>query len=656
MYRRVIVAVAGALFSLLGFVAVIVTDLHDRDFPHGLGAHTRFGLDFSDSRLADQEAFARLAELDAAWGLGLVKVAPDLVGDSDARVFVAFDDRDAPATFRWFGGGVGRVMDKGRLASSAPDGTYLATGDAGKLDEFEASLAGDGVRVTRTGASVAGSLRFVVQEASFGAAVLAALALIVALALFWLSMKARSRALRVLGGCPTLRIQARDLGAFAGLLGLSAAGVTLAAAGYIGVFHGLAYVRTLVTALVGLQLAVIAVSLLVALAMSASAWPSATMLATRQPAVRSLRSAAAVLQVVVFLMVLAAAAPAWSAYRHSAVAAAEMAQWKRLADQVAVQFGLSDEGMTSVEPRVGAMVKHAEKRDAVAFSYAFDRRVWGGDFGEYAAVAFVNRRWLDIMGAHGSHDTLTPVPYDRVAAMVNREFGETLELLKRGERPVAELLAGCGYFRPSGGVRLPVSEGGSGGGLTFLEDVLVVVVPSLYDTVNDRNLTSMMSTSNVLFTGVASTQGLLERSGLSPQALRADGITGELTVVYIAEEGILRAQFLAYAVWLMTLSLVALVVAFAVAAGIYALISALLNAKRDFPLRLTGRSWGQIVQARTARQVLVGAGLVGCVALLQRPDPVWAMVAAALFGAFVVPLGQLLAARWCFVRVSKRQL
>lgn len=657
MYRRVVVVVAGALFSLLGLVAAIVTDLHDRDFPQAIGTQSRLGLDFSDSRLTDKEAFATLTELDADWNLGLVKVAPDLAGDSGGRVFVSLNDRDLPATFSWFGGdGVGKVVGRDRLANSAPDGTYLVTGDSARLDDLESRLVGAGVRVTRTEASVTDSLRFAAREGGFAAAVIAAFALIAALALFWLSMKARSRALRVLGGCPAVRIQAQDLGGFAGALLLSAAGVALAAAVYVGVSHGWLYVGTYLKALIGLQLAVITVSLLVALAMSASAWPSATMLATRQPAVKSLRSAAIVIQAMTFLLVVAAAGPAWSAYRHSSVTAAEMAQWKRLADQVAVQFGMSDEEMTSLEPQIGNLVKDAESLDAVAFSYTFAQELRQGDFGEFSAVSFVNQRWLDLMTAEAPPHALAPVPYADVKDMVNREFGETLTLLSRGDETGGDILSTFEYLRPVSGFRLPVGEGGGGGSLRFLDDVLVVVVPSLHLTINDRNLTSMISTRNVLFTGVAATQALLERHGLSAQALRDRGFNGELSIVYIAEEGILRAQFLAYVVWLMNLALVALIIAFTVAAAISALITALLHAKRDFPLRLAGRSWARIVQSRVAKEFLAGAALVAIVALFQGTDAVGAVLVAAMFGVVVVPLSHLCATHWCFTNVSKRRI
>lgn len=657
MYRRVVTVVAGALFALLALVAAIVTDLHDRDFPQAIGTQSRLGLDFGESGLNDRAAFDMLARSDAEWKLGLVRIAPDLAGSGDERVFVAFDEGRLPATFPWFSGtGVGRVVGEERLANSSADGSYLVTGDVARLGDLESRLTGEGVRVTHTDASVTGSLTFAMREGGFGAAVLAAFAMIAALALFWLSMKARSRALRVLGGSPTLRIQAQDLGGFAGALVLSAAVVTVLATAWVGFAHGRLYVGVFVRSLAGLELGVIAVSLLVALAMSASAWPSATMLATRQPAVKSLRKAAVVIQAVTFLLVVGAAAPAWSAYRNSSATAAEMAQWKNLADQVAVEFGMSDEEMTALEPRIGDLVKDAESSGTAAFSYAFTEETWVGDLGSYSAVAFVNQRWLDLMSAGAAPGGLTPVPFDQVKPMVTREFGETFTLLSRNKGPGAEILAGFDYRQPADGFRMPVGVGGGGGSLMFLDDVLLAVVPSVQQTFNDQDLTSMVSTRNVLFTGVAKTQALLDRNGLAAGALSERGLKGELGVVYVAEEGILRAQFMAYMVWLMNLALGALVVAFATAAAISALITALLHARRDFPLRLSGRSWARILQSRVSRELLAGAALVALVAVFQRPDAIGALLAAALFGVIVVPLSHLVAANWCFTGVSRRRI
>ena len=657
VYKRIIIAVAGALFSLLALLAAIITDLYDRDYPQAIGVESRLNLNFSESGLSVTEAFAELEELDARWNLGLVKIAPDLARDGDGQIFAALNKGGLPDKFTWFrGDGGGKVVGKERLAASYPDGFYLVTGEKAHLAKFEDTLKNAGVKVNRRDASMFDSLAFVVQERGFAAAVLAAFALIAALALFWLSLRARGRALRVLGGCPTVRIQMQDLAGFGGALLVSAGAIALAAACYVGVFHGWMYVGTFLKALVSLEATVIAVSLLAALVMSASAWPSAAMLATRQPAVKSLRKAAIVIQALTFLLVVAAAGPAWSAYKHSSAMAAEMAQWKRLADQAAIVFATELDEMDRMEPKIGELVKDAESLDAVAFSYTYMKEMaMPVNFGEYSAISYVNQRWLDLVTTGASQAAVTPVPNESIPEGIIQMIREEAELLSR-EGLSEELLEQFQFLQPADGFRLPVAQGGGGDRLHFADDVLVVVVPSLFGTYNDSSLTSMISSSNVVFTGVTATQQLLKRHGLDVQSLRTDGFKGELKVVYYAEEGILMAQFAAYVVWLQNLALIALVVAFTVASAISALITALLQAKRDFPLRLAGRSWVPILQSRVAKEMLVGVGLVGIVLLIQKPDAAGAILVAAAYGLLAVPMTHLFAARWCFDRASRRRI
>ncbi|WP_350342969.1 hypothetical protein PRVXT_002238 [Proteinivorax tanatarense] len=665
MYKRVMAAVAAVLFVLLAFLAIIITDLHDRDFPHAIGVESRVRLDFSESGLSITEAFSTIEELDARCSLGLVKVAPELDSDGSGQVFVAFDGDDLPAEFTWFAGDeVSEIVGKERLANSYPDGTYLVTSQNAQLDNALQELKNSGVKVGRWDASVFDSLKFVVYERGFAAAVLAVLALLVALALFWLSVKARGRALRVLGGCPTVWIQVQDLTGFGGALLVSAGAVASIATVYVGVLHGWVYVSTFLKVLLVLQLTVVALALLAALVMSATAWPSATMLATRQPAIKSLRSAAIALQVITFLLVVTAAGPAWSAYKYSSAVAVEMAQWQQLSDQVAIEFGMGNldgrDGMVALEPQIGEMVKDAESLDMVAHSYTFTQEMWTWvdtgetvDFGEYSAVSFVNQRWLDLVTQEASNPALTSVSDHSITEELHQEIQETAELLSREEN--TEVFSQFKYLEPADGFRLPVAEGG-GNRLLFADDVLIVVVPSLYDTYSDSNLTSMASTSNIVFTDVTATQQLLEQHDLSKQALRERGFSGKLNVVYIAEEGLLRAQFAAYIVWLRILALVALGVAFIVSTGISASITALLQAKRDFPLRLAGQSWMGILQGRIIKELLVGGVLVGIVILFQRPESVGPILVATMFGLIVVPLSHMLATRWCFDGVARRRI
>ncbi|MBS4199186.1 hypothetical protein KHA93_05895 [Bacillus sp. FJAT-49732] len=657
MYKRIIVVVSVALFTLLALLAAIITDLNDRDFPQAIRSESRLNISFNKSGLSITEAFSKLEELDTSLKLGLVKIAPDLASEGDGQIFATLNDEGLPDELTWFSGDdTVKIVGKNRLANSYPDGLYLVTGNTARLNEFADTLKDAGVEVSRRDASILDSLVFVMQERGFTTVIIASLALISSLALFWLSVRARGRALRVLGGSPTMRIQMQDITEFGEALFVSAGTVAMVAAIYVVFFHGWMYVSTFLKVLISLQVVVIAISILAALIMSASAWPSAIMLATRQPAVKSLRSLAIVIQALTFVLVVASAAPAWSAYKHSSAKATEMAQWKRLADQVSIVFATDNDEMDRMEPMIGEMVKDAESIEAVALSYTYTKEMRPSvDFGEYSAVSFVNQRWLDLVTMGAKQPVVTPVSYHNILENLVHEIQEEIDILSREGHP-ENLFEQLQFLQPVEGSRLPVAQGGGGESLHFGDDVLFTVVPSLYDTFNDSTLTSMISSDNIVFTGVTATQQLLERHSLDVHALRDRGIKGELEVVYIAEEAILQAQFAAYLVWLQHLSLIALSVAFSVATAISALITATLQAKRDFPLRLAGRSWMRILQSRVTKELLVGILLVIIVVMLQRPNAIGIVLVTAAYGLLIVPLSHLFAVHWCFNGVSKRRI
>ncbi|MFS0614602.1 hypothetical protein [Bacillus subtilis] len=657
MYKRMIVIVSGVLFTLLALLAAIITDLNDRDFPQAIGSKSRLDISFNESEFSINEAFSKLKELDARLGLGLIKIAPDLASDKDDKIFVTLNGEGPPDEFTWFNGDeTGKIVGKDRLDFSYPDGVYLVTGNTARLSEFEDTLKDAGVKMTRWDASILDSLVFVVMERGFTTVVLASLALTASLALFWLSVKARGRALRILGGSPIVRIQMQDLTEFGGALLISAGIVAIVATSYVGVFHGWMYVSTFIKVLISLQVVVMAISMLAALIMSASAWPSATMLATRQPAVKSLRAVSIVIQALTFILVVATAAPAWSAYKHSSAKAVEMAQWKKLSNQVSIVFATDTDEMADMEPKIGEMVKDAESAEAVALSYTYTQEMWPSiDFGKYSAVSFVNQGWLDLVTKGAKQRAIAPVSYHKLSEELIHGIQEEIEVLSNKEHS-KNRFESIQFFHPVEGFRFPVAQGGGGESLHFGDDILLAVVPSLSDTFNDSTLTSMISSSNVVFTGVTATQQLLERHSLDVRALRDRGINGELKVIYIAEEGILQAQFAAYLAWLQNLSLIAQVIAFSVATAISALITATLQAKRDFPLRVAGRSWMRILQSRVGKELFVGGILVSIIVMLQRPNVLGIVLLIAAYGLLMVPLSHLFAASWCFNGVSKRRI
>ncbi|HZG70493.1 MAG TPA: hypothetical protein VEY51_03070, partial [Chondromyces sp.] len=62
MYKRIIVAVSVALFTLLALLAAIITDLNDRDFPQAIGSESRLNISFNESGYSITEAFSKLEE------------------------------------------------------------------------------------------------------------------------------------------------------------------------------------------------------------------------------------------------------------------------------------------------------------------------------------------------------------------------------------------------------------------------------------------------------------------------------------------------------------------------------------------------------------------------------------------------------------------
>lgn len=657
MYKRIIIVVSCILFSLLALVAAIITDLNDRDFPQAIGSKSRVDIRFNQSEISINEAFLKLAELDRNLNLRLVKVAPDFDTGGDSKIFATLNDNALPNEFTWFrGDDTAKIVNKNRLANSFPDGVYLVTGNTSRLDEFKDSLKSIGVEVVRRDASVLESLLFVVNERGFATAVLASLALISSLSLFWLSMKARGRALRVLGGSPTTRIQMQDLIGFGEALLVSAGIVAVVSTSYIGIFHGLIYINIYLKVLISLQVFIIILSVFITLALSASAWPSAMMLANRQPPIKSLRSVAIVIQALTFVLVVSAVGPAWSTYQQSVAIADEMAQWKKLADQVSIVFATDIGEMDRTEERIGKLVKDAESTENVALSYTYTKEMWPSvDFGDYTAISFVNERWLDLVSGETENSVVASVSRQSIPENLIHGIREELLILSR-KGNIDDVFQRLQFRQTVEKLRLPVILGGGGGSLHFGDNILFVVIPSLYDTFNDSNLTSIISTSNIIFTGVTATEQLLERHQLDVQTLRKQGFQGELQVVYIAEEGILRAQFVAYLVWLQSLSLITLIIAFSIATAISALIAATLQAKRDFPLRLAGKSWMEIIQSRILKEFFAGIILMIIVILLQKPDKVVITLITAVYGLFIVLISHLSAVHWCFNGVSRRRI
>lgn len=648
MYQRIIALVAGSLFALIAVLGAVMTDLNDRSYPEQLGATSALYLDFSGSATPDDRALGELARLSEQHDLGLVRILPDLAGDKDGQVFVPVGEpaRALPTRFRWYGDQpAGVVRGPEALAHSFATGQYLVTGSRDGLDAFTRTLSDDGVRVNRVDNTVGQSASFLFRQESFRATLTAGVALLVSMALFWLSVRSRGRALRVLGGVSAARIQAEDLGRLALTVALPAIPVTLVAVGVVAATHGTPWLPFYAATLVALEVAVVLVTLVSALVMSLVSWPSVAMLARRQPAVNSLRRASGVLKAVTFVLVLLTVGPAWWAYGDAQAAADQQARWRNLSDQVALRFpsGLGEKGFVEASDRVGDVVKDADTTDSVALSYAMDPSQFGVQGGPYDSVVLVNKAWLRLMDidSAGAGSALRPVGPDAVPRALRDALTPNLDLWARSG---ADLWGSFRLFAGTKDADLPMASAGNGD-LVFPEHPLLLEVGST-SAFTDDFLASLTSTDNLIFNGLDPTLALL----------RDHDLATTIQVKYAAEDGVLRAQFASYEAWLRGFALAALAGAFLLALAVSAFIASLIHARRDFPLRLDGRRWTEVLRTRVGGELVATVVLGGLIVSVLPPADLGPTVTALLAGLAGTALAHVVATRWTFRRIADRTI
>ena len=242
--------------------------------------------------------------------------------------------------------------------------------------------------------------------------------------------------------------------------------------------------------------------------------------------------------------------------------------------------------------------------------------------------------------------------------MLDRVLSSSIEVWGGQPSSGTDVLAELQAYRPAPGVAFPVADAGSSGQLSFLDDVLVLEAPAISSVFDARNLISLASTGNVVLTGVGTTQERLDAAGLDAKNLEAMGVEGSVYPLYAAEQGILSAQYAAYLARILAISVAALAVAFIVAAGVNAMVAALLNARRDFPMRLTGATWERTTRPRALRDLSVGGLLVILVLAFQFGNPAAFLATAVtgIAGLAVIYLSHSAAAAAAFSRVTHRKL
>lgn len=644
MQQRIVAAASALLFLLIAVVAAIMTDVHDRSYPVAVGATSTLYLDYSESGLTDDRALTELAERSQRADIELYKIQPSMNGNQQAQNLAALgNQRRVGEVVGWYGDQPpARILPRRALAHSFATGSYLVAGSRSGLDAMTRSLELQRVRVRREDDGPFQTVEFALRQGSFRATVAATAALLIALSLFWISLRSRSRALRVLNGTAPGRIQRQDLGLFAALIAAPIVPVGVTAGAVLGFTHGWAYVPYFASTFLGAGLVLLGIALAAAILIATTSWPTAALLATRAPTVGRLRRPTLVLKAVIFLLLLGTSGPAWLAYRDAAAVARQQQQWRSLADQVALQYpgGLGEAGFERIRDKIGLMTATADRRHAAALSYAMGPEQLGdADFGRYDRVAVVNPEWLSLMLQDDGAGAVRPIAPSAVPASIMTPLRANLALWFRDPtyRPR--------FMETTGDVELPLAEGGNGE-LAFTTKALLLVVPDAGRVFTADYLASLSSSRNLVFTGLEPTLALL----------RSQGLENDVRVVYAAEDGILRAQFSRYQAWLRAISLIALATAFALAAGVGAAIAAMSSARRDVNLRLAGHTWWAIVWPRVGTEWAVGGVLAVALIATQSFDviPITALVGTVALG--LIPISQAVASRWCFHAVQQRRM
>lgn len=241
MQKKIVAAAMVVLFALIGFMAVMSTDFHDRSWPQSLKARTTVALDFTAASLSNDDATELVVDVGQNHQLGLVKLAPDL-DHNGLKVFVELDD--LPQTeVTWFGDlEPSEIVGVERLENSPADGTYVVQ-DSTNLYEAITELSAYEIGVSRADASLPETIVSLAIGSWFVAPMVAAILLVTALVVFWLATRARSRALRVLGGAPPWHIQVQDVSGFLALLFGSAIVVAAVSTTLAGILRGWQYVQ-----------------------------------------------------------------------------------------------------------------------------------------------------------------------------------------------------------------------------------------------------------------------------------------------------------------------------------------------------------------------------------------------------------------------------
>ncbi|PST45510.1 hypothetical protein CPA40_10715 [Bifidobacterium callitrichos] len=651
MHRRLFFAVSTLVFLLASLLSVISSDLHDRALPQGIHANVSMMLDFQSSGMDDARALRELTNIGDQRKLGIVKVMPDLDGDAvERQVFVAMDATargrlPVGTSIRRFGNMPdSTVVPDSRLSSASASGQYyLIRGDQSDVGLHD-WLNRNGVTVTWGTDSLRDDIRLLVSQLSFMMSMAAALALIATMVLYWMASKVRSRALRVLAGVSTWRIQKDDMmGVLVPSL-CAASCIDITAVTAVGVIKGLVFIPyffRMLLVLEGVMLSGLFVAMLIVGAVS---WPSAVMIMRRASGNIGLRRSALAMKSVVFVAVLAVTAPAMSAMASADSSAREQRVWERLSDQVSIALSYNDD--PRLDAKVANVLRAMESEGKGALSYTFTPETTGETGTD--PVALVTEDWLDLVRVDPKHmKHAIRVSQDRLSTEA-KDVVSQLPGWASDSRHGEDMIRQARYYIIDGDT-IPVLQGGSDT-MLFPKRLTLIVLDDYSGFSDSGFLVPAATTRNIVMTGLQDVRSRLQRAGLAQRA----------QVRYVAEEQILQSQFSTYFAWLQAAAFVMLIVSFALTVMVHAMVRAALRARHDYPLMLNGILAGRLAEFTILAEsgAALAAGAVITMIALHSTGATAALATGALtiLAILVSALSHILSVRRMFKAVNTRTL
>lgn len=603
MHRRVIFTASVVMFAMVAALALLVTTARDRTLPANLGANSYASFDFSRASLEfRQQATEQFANYADRSGIQLYRILPDRSGASGTeRLIVQLSSHPSlPSSIPVLADQPLRTASLSAAEHSVPDGVYLIRAQPDQLLAFASWLAQaqiDGDIHTETPLSVLWSLGGV---GSVVLAELGTIALVATLGLYWVSVRGRGRAIRLLEGCSGLRIGLEDGWIFISTATGAALLVAVASAALIAVTGQTAYLDYLMMVFAELAAAILVIAVMLITVISILTRPRVATLVERRPVPPGTRLVSAMLKIAMIAAVLFATPMTVSTVQAARSAEAQLAMWNRLSDRVSlVLYGSANDEQsyqrTSAE--LTRMLTKEARTLAPAVSYTFTGFAIPP---QYSTLALVDRSWVDTVSSFSSLRDVDPatLPAGELA-----DLREQLALLLADSPTGVDLCPTCSVRLMTTDHPIPLLLGGRAGAIeAFSHPLLVVATDST--TLSGSSLAAMASTGNLTLRGLGETRA----------ALASYGLAAALNVQQVAQSQQLQARYARYFAITQAVASLGMLIAMIISIVISCYAGALSAARRDYPLRLAGNSWWRAAAPRISID-LMATGILAVLAV-----------------------------------------